>query len=129
MAHKMTLNEIERYRERLVELTKKLPEKLEDPLPEGLKPNLLDIAREIGACTRSVHIKDRDVYNASIEDLISNIHQALNTATMIEMCRISARNFWVAVIASIIAFISVFIGSTISLLSMATTWVAALLAK
>jgi hypothetical protein len=129
MAHKMTLNEIERYRERLVELTKKLPEKLEDPLPEGLKPNLLDIAREIGACTRSVHIKDRDVYNASIEDLISNIHQALNTATMIEMCRISARNFWVAVIASIIAFISVFIGSTISLLSMATIWVAALLAK
>jgi len=125
MAH----NEIERYRERLVELTKKLPEKVEDPLPEGLKPNLLDIAREIGACTRSVHIKDngeRDVYNASTEDLISNIHQALNTATTIEMCRISARNFWVAVIASIIAFISVFIGSTISLLSMVATWVAAL---
>jgi hypothetical protein len=69
----------------------------------------MDLARNVGACTRSVHIKnngERDVYNASIEDLISNVHQALNTAVMIEMCRISARNFYISIVAAIIALLA-----------------------
>jgi hypothetical protein len=125
MGHK----EIEQYRKRLVGLIKNLPEKVNETLPEGLKKNLMDIAREIGACTRSVHIKDNGelvVYNATTEDLISNIHQALNTASMIDACRTAERNFGVAIIASIIAFISVFVGSTINFLSMVATWVIAL---
>ena len=125
----MTHEESEKHRLKLTEIIKGLPEDVGEPLPDGLKPDLLELARKVGACTRSAHIKDngdREVFNASIEDLISNIHQALYTASMIETCRISARNLWVAVIASIIAFISVLIGSTIGFLSMVATWFAIL---
>jgi hypothetical protein len=125
----MTHKESEQYRLNLTEIIKRLPKEVGKELLEGLKEDLLDLAREVGACTRSVHIKDngkRDIYNASTEDLISNIHQALNTASTIEMCRISARNFWVAVIASTVAFVSVLIGSAISFLGMVATWVAVL---
>ena len=55
-------------------------------------------------------------------EIVHNIRDALRTETTIEMCRISARNFWVAVIASIVAFVS----SAISFLSMVAAWVAAL---
>jgi hypothetical protein len=107
----MTHKESEQYRLKLTEIIKRLPKEIGEQLPEGLKEDLLDVARKVGACTRSVHIKDngsRDVYNASTEDLISNIHQALNTATTIEMCRISARNFWVALVATVIALLAMF---------------------
>jgi len=105
----MTHKESEQYRLKLTEIIKRLPKEVGKELPEGLKEDLLDLAREVGACTRSVHIKDngkRDVYNASTEDLISNIHQALNTASTIEMCRISSRNLWIAVIATIITLLA-----------------------
>jgi len=105
----MTHKESEQYRLELTEITKRLPEKVGECLPEGLKEELLCVARKVGACTRSAHINDngdRVVYNASIEDLISNIYQAINTASMIEMCRISARNFVIALGATIISFLA-----------------------
>jgi len=114
----MTHRESELYRLKLAEITKELPKEVGEYLPESLKEGLLDIARKVGACTRSARIDDngnRIVYNASIEDLISNIYQALDTASMIETCRISARNFWISLVATII-----------SLLAMVAAWVAAL---
>jgi hypothetical protein len=112
----MTHRESEQYRLELTEITKELPKEVGECLPEGLKERLLDIARKVGACTRSARIDDngkRIVYNASIEDLISNIYQALDTASMIETCRISTRSFWITLVSTII-----------SLLAVAAAWVA-----
>jgi len=55
-------------------------------------------------------------------EIVHNIQEALRTETMIEMSRISAQNFWIAVIASMVAVISVLI----NFLSMLATWIAAL---
>ena len=112
----MTHSESEQYRLELTEITKGLPKEVGECLPGGLKDRLMDIARKVGTCTRSARINDngdRIVYNASIEDLISNIYQALDTASMIETCRISARNYSIALMATFI-----------SLLAMLAAWVA-----
>ncbi len=39
-------------------------------------------------------------------ELVLNINNALQTEMMIDMCNTAARNFWIAVIASIIAMVS-----------------------
>ena len=43
----------------------------------------------------------------SESELVLNINNALQTETMIDVCKTAARNFWVAIIATIIALISV----------------------
>ncbi|OHB62082.1 MAG: hypothetical protein A2168_05790 [Planctomycetes bacterium RBG_13_50_24] len=116
----MTHRESEQYRLELTEIIKELPKEVGECLPEGLKDRLLDIARKVGASTRSARINDngqRIVYNASIEDLISNVYQALDTASIIEACRISARSSWISLVATII-----------SLLAMVAAWVVAWIA-
>jgi len=42
----------------------------------------------------------------SESELVLNINNALQTETMIDVCKTAARNFWVAIIATIIALIS-----------------------
>ena len=39
-------------------------------------------------------------------ELVLNINNALQTETMIDVCKTATRNFWVAIIATIIALIS-----------------------
>src|SRR4030042_1290823 len=113
----MTHRESEQYRLELTEIIKELPKEVGECLPEGLKDRLLDIARKVGASTRSARINDngqRIVYNDSIENLFSNVYQALDTASIIEACRISARSSWISLVATII-----------SLLAMVAAWVVA----
>jgi len=84
------------------------------------------LAMEVGASGSRFEGKLSEQYQSENKitegEIVHNIQDVLKTETMIEMCRISARNFWIAVIASTIAVISVLI----NFLSMVATWVAAL---
>ena len=86
--------------------------------PDRQKETLQRFARDIGASTRAVYKGPLHIdaaYDANISGLVSNIHQALQTATMVNMCKTATRNFWIAIIVSVIAF-----------LSMLAAWVAVL---
>ena len=102
----MTEEEAEEYRQRLIEIvntsdTKR--DKVEDAR---------NLALEVGA---SIYTKyyGKDA-NAAFSQLVANIHNALQTATMInmsrssaKMCEIAYRNYKIALIATIIALGSV----------------------
>ena len=92
-----------------------------EALPDGNPPptqknQLRRLARRVGASIRSTSERNGRIGGrpALISEIIGNIHTALQTHSMIDACRISGRNFWIAVIASIVAF-----------LSMVAAWVAA----
>lgn len=91
MAHK----EIEGHKQRLVDIKNMshVGERNEAYIELGAK---------LGAsgCGSNLLPAEREVEH------IRGINQALQTATMIDMCAIAARNFWVAIIATIIALIS-----------------------
>ena len=67
--------------------------------PPIVSPDLIPMAKNLITETEIVH----------------NIELALQTWTMINMCKTASRNFWIAIIASLIAF-----------LSMLAAWVAVL---
>jgi len=72
---------------------------------------LMELSGDVGAsgCGRDMPPEEKDAIN------IAGIHHALQTATMIEMCKTANRNFTVTIIAVIIA-----------LLSTIATWIAIL---
>ncbi|MCK5175270.1 MAG: hypothetical protein KAR47_17885 [Planctomycetes bacterium] len=92
----MTHREIERYRRCLVEVLQreKSPQRTEA---------LYALAKEIGASTG----KKRDgAGDIDAVGLIENIHYALQTASMVDMCRTAARNYWIAFVAALVALVS-----------------------
>lgn len=111
----MTREKIAKYRQDLRDILKKDDE---DKRLENLKK----LAKEIGAgyvhtkiaptaTTRpdgngSVTITDLNPISISESELVLNINNALQTETMIDMCKTAARNFRIAVIASIAAMVS-----------------------
>jgi len=102
MGHK----EIENYRKGLQEIIDRPPQPDGNPA-KGTKEDLQKLAKKIGASTRSWYVHpttgEPKGYDAGISDLIDNIHQALQTLTMIDMCETAARNFWIVVVAAIAA--------------------------
>ena len=72
---------------------------------------LRELALEVGATYMSIERQK----TANEGELTDGIHKALQTASMIEMYRISARSLWIALAAVII-----------SLLAMVAAWVATL---
>lgn len=86
---------------------------------KGTKHALRELARKVGANTRAMYINPSTEapvgYDAGISDLIDNIHQALQTLTMIDACKTANRNFLIALIAALIA-----LGSAVAL------WIAVL---
>ena len=114
----MTLKEIQKKREKLACI-------LGEENTESRLKKLQELAKEVGASiTRVERVEtQRDVmgavtYKPSNEitetEIVHNINFALQTETMIEMCRISARSHWIALVATII-----------SLLAMVAAWIAA----
>ena len=93
----MTHKEIEGYRKEKTEILKtKEPEK---------RQRLLDLARKVGASTTNwARIGGEN--DATESQLVDNIERALQTATMIDMCKTSAKNYKIAITASIIALLS-----------------------
>lgn len=129
----MTDEEIEAYRKRLNELTANCSEKRpETHIQEELKK----LAREVGASTRGIHITattGSSIRDADTYELIRNIHQALQTASMVNMCRSAREGYNLATEASnraakqfrIVAAIAI-LSTLIAVFSAVAAWIAAL---
>ena len=106
----MKHDEIERYRKALRDLVERWHPTTEPQPEEVTKGDLQELARKVGASTRSVCIDPKTNlpagYPAGIGELIDNIHQALQTASMIDACRTAARNFWIALAAVLVSLVS-----------------------
>jgi len=66
--------------------------------------DLQELATEVGASTLSLRRPDLGL--ASVPELDDQIITVLRTETMVNMCEIAARNFWIAVIATMASFLS-----------------------
>jgi len=112
----MTREEIAVYRQKLRNILKKEGN-------EGKRIKALeDLAKEVGAGyvhteiapTATIRqngkgsetITDRNPISISESELVLNIHQALQTEIMIDVCNTTARNFWITMVAAIAAVIS-----------------------
>ena len=67
------------------------------------KKALHTLRKEIGASKQKEHKGGED---CTVSELIDNCHYALQTASMIEMCKTASRNFVIALIATLIALVS-----------------------
>jgi len=133
----MTDVEIEAYRKRLNDLTVQLKDGRKEE--ETICPQLIELAREVGASTRVLYVRFIDSRTSSTEadssELIKNIHQALQTASMINMCSAATQGYEIATKASkdarkqfcIVAVIAV-ISAIAAVVSAIAAWVAPLLA-
>lgn len=124
----MTDEEIEAYRERLNELTKQC---LDGKTKEHtILERLQKLAREVGASTRVFYVGG--IYSkggqsdAQTAVLIHNIHQALQTAAMVNMCRTATEGYKTATEASNSARWEFRAMAAIAFLSVVAAWVAAL---
>jgi hypothetical protein len=125
----MTDEEIEAYRERLNDLTAKCSEER----PESrIRQELKQLAREVGASTWVFYVNT--TYGKGItgeadsSELIKNIHQALQTASMANMCRRAAESYQVAIEVSREAHRRFRIVAIVALVSAAAAWVGAIAA-
>jgi len=110
----MTPEESELYR---LELT------IGDAYPTQDKDlSLKELAIKVGANT--VKRFDIDAAGAQLE-LVSNIHQALQTASMIDACKTASRNYQIAVTATKAAIWNYRIAAAIALLAMIAAYIAA----
>jgi hypothetical protein len=96
----MTNEEIEEYRQRLVDIQKMLN-------PNERFTALQALAKEVGASTQGLSMfNDSDRAGVSEGNLVANIHNALQTATMVNMCKTASKNYKIAITAAIIALLS-----------------------
>jgi hypothetical protein len=102
----MTDEEIEQKRKELVEINKM------ESFQER-KKRLKELQKEVGASLYRVFVKGDE---NSLSELTDNIHYALQTASMINMSKTAAKNYKIALTATIIA-----------ILSMLAAWVAVLI--
>ncbi len=91
----MTHDEIEKNRKRLADIVAKIEN------AEGNNPSvkeLRQLAKDVGACVvESDMISGCSQWReATVSELVSNIHEALQTASMIDACRTAAENHEVA---------------------------------
>ncbi len=96
----MTDNEIEAYRKQLNELTSQCSDKKPE---KGVYAKLKQLAREVGASTCVFWVRPAGgcrSTDADTSELIRNIHQALQTASMANMCKTAAQGYEMATKAS-----------------------------
>ena len=95
----MTDEQIEAYRQRLNTLTDQCSN--EDQEKE-IRPELQKLARKVGASRLSVCVfsESAQIKDADTSILIHNIHQALQTASMVNMCRTATQGYETATEAS-----------------------------
>jgi len=110
----MTHEEIEKYRLRLVEIWN-LNDKQES------KRQLKKMADELGASGCKVYLSGGDASRGELSDYIQN---ALQTASMIETCRIATENYGIAVTATKAAIKNYRIAAAIAILAMLGAWAA-----
>ena len=96
----MTDVEIEEYRKQLNELTKQCSDK---EMERKIRSPLRELARKVGASIMGVYLTGSSgstVRDADTSELIRNIHQALQTASMVNMCRTATQGYEIATEAS-----------------------------
>jgi hypothetical protein len=108
----MTHDQSEAYRIKKTEILAKDPN-VYDPLE--------DLAKKVGASTTN---RDRGHGKATIPQLVENIDSALQTASMIETCRIATENCDIAQRATKAAICHYRIAAGIAILAMIAAWVA-----
>jgi len=104
----MTSAEIKKARLKLIKITDS------NDIESEKKLKLKSLAKEIGAGTIHTEQVEATVYNGSLHkplntisesELVQNIHQALQTAMTLNMCKIANKNYKCAIIASIAAML------------------------
>ena len=99
-------NEIDRKKRRLIEISNM------SSLQEQ-KKELDTLRKQIGASRAKEHRRGDDF---TVGELIDNCHNALQTAAMIDMCKTAARNYKIALTATIIAILSM-LGAWVAVLA------------
>ncbi len=132
----MTDEDIEEYRQELVCILQNEKSKREEKYSA-----LIKLARKVGAgeyigaviCQIMESIKqtcfdeERHAFQeAHIAEIVSNIHSALQTAAMVNMCRTAAKNYDIALNATKTAIKHYWIAGMIAILSMLAAWAAVL---
>lgn len=98
----MTHEEIEARRRELQDILERHENKALNAV--DTRHALHDLAKQVGASTQAVFLNvvqggSRKVSEAEICELAYNIHQALQTASMIDACRTAAKNHEIALAA------------------------------
>lgn len=98
----MVTNDTKKYKRKLVEILKEEH--------AGVRLNKLTaLAKEVGASTtRMVRYTEEPLASNKITEteIVQNIEVALQTASMIDMCKNTTRNFFLALIAAVAALLS-----------------------
>ena len=127
----MTDKEIEAFRKRLNDLTGQC---LNEKQEQQMRPILKELAREVGASTTTSFVNINsgiESARAATSELTHNIHEALQTASMVNMCRTATQGYEMATEASeqaskqfrIIAGIA-FLSAVAAFISAAAAWAA-----
>ena len=122
----MTDEEIEVYRERLNELTAQCSD---DRPEQRIYSELKRLASEVGAstCVFWVHpVSGSRTGSADTSELIRNTHQALQTASMVNMCKTATGGYEIATKASRSARIQFWIATGIAFICAVAAWIAAI---
>ena len=105
---KIKMRQIELWEEKLVQIQ-------QNPDEAKRKEELKELAKEVGAGTENTKIagisaNEGGIYTQSNtiseSELVQNIHNALQTKTIIITCKASNKNVWIAIFAAIAAFLS-----------------------
>lgn len=125
----MRHEEIDSYRLQLVEIMSQ--KKPDGKYETGVQQKLQDLAMKVGASTQTtfldiVNAGSRRTSDASIHELAFNIHFALQTASMINMCSTADRGYKIAEDSIKKSTITVWIAASIAFLSMLAAWIGAL---
>jgi hypothetical protein len=119
----VTEAEIETYRNRLVQILSKKDK--QGKYNAEVQQELQELALAVGASTQTVfldivHAGQREIRDATISELAFNIHQALQTASMVNACVTAAENSKIMKVAQKRTFISL----VITFLAMLAAWAA-----
>lgn len=121
----MTDEKIESYRRKLSELTAKCSDSNSE---ESIRENLKRLAQQVGASTCVLYVADGHhmTGDADTSEIIRNIHQALQTASMVNMCQRATQGYEIATKAVTSASTQSRVMVAIAFLSALAAWVAAI---
>ncbi len=104
MLHSLTKRGSEMTHDEMEQTNQKLDKimKLEELDKGEYLNNLIKLAQECGASCAM----DHSTTESECQSLVDNIHKRLEIAAVINMCKASAKNYKIALIATIIALLS-----------------------
>ena len=92
----MTHKQIEKHKNELIRIANM-------PHDQEKKKQLRALRLQIGAACATEHKRGDDL---TVAEEINQCHIALQTATMIDMCRTASKNCWIALVSALVALVS-----------------------